>query len=140
MKHALHLQTETIEGLRVVTADVNRRVCAVEQRYDHGCAGFVEPERRLDAGKASAAHATNSAAVGEADGSAGGTETSDDRHREEAQRSLLLTVETTTPALSPGLTMPSPGSSKWSQVVKKGPRKRTEDSQQGLRTGKSVLG
>ena len=92
MKHALHRQTETSEGLRVVTADMNHRVSALEQHFDHGSAGFIAPVRRLDAGNASAAHATNSAVVGDSDGSAEGTETPDDRHRGEAQGLLPVTV------------------------------------------------
>lgn len=140
MKHALHRQTETSEGLRVVTADMNRRVSALEQHSDHGSAGFIAPVRRLDAGNASAAHATNSAVVGDPDGSAEGTETPDDRHRGEAQGPLPPTVESATPALGPGLTMSSPGSSMWSRVVKKGKQKRSEDYQQGSSTGKSVVG
>ena len=68
------------------------------------------------------------------------TETPDDRHRGEAQGPLPPTVESATPALGPGLTMSSPGSSMWSRVVKKGKQKRSEDYQQGSSTGKSVVG
>lgn len=143
MKHALHLQTETSEGLRAVTADVTRRVGALENYADHGCAGHIASVRRLDTVNASAADSISAAAASGADGSAGGTEAPRGEHREgDPQGPPLLTVERATPAATTGLTTPSPGSPKWSQVVKRGQRKRTEsaDAKQGLRTGKSTSG
>ncbi|CAL8271138.1 unnamed protein product [Merluccius merluccius] len=143
VKHALHLQTETSEGLRAVTADVSRRVGALENYADHGCAGHIAPVKRLDAVNASAAGSTSTAAASCADGSAGGIEAPGDERRENDPLGWpLLTVERATPAAASGITMPSPGSPKWNQVVKRGQRKHTEsaDAKRGLRTGKSTLG
>ena len=143
VKHALHLQTEISEGLRAGTAEVSRRVGALENYADHGYAGHIASVRRLDARNASTTGPTSAAAASEADGSAGGTEAPRVEHREGDSQGLpLLTVERATPAAASGVTLPSPGSPKWSQVVKQGQRKRSEtaDAKQGLRTGKSTTG
>lgn len=133
MKHALHRQTEISECLWVSTADVTRRIGALEQHSDHGHNGFAGPVRWLEAGNVSTDHAAKFAAAGDADSLAEVTEILEDRHRGELQRPKLLTMESATPTHSPGL-------SKWSDAVRKGKRKSTEEYQHGTRSGKSSLG
>ncbi|XP_051999962.1 uncharacterized protein LOC127655912 isoform X3 [Xyrauchen texanus] len=88
---------------------------------------------------ASTTRITHYTDVGDADGSAEVPETTGDRRRGEAPRPVLQAMESIMPAASPGLTRLSPGLPKWNQVVKRGRQKRTEESQQGVRIGKSVL-
>ncbi|XP_056102467.1 uncharacterized protein LOC130081791 [Rhinichthys klamathensis goyatoka] len=137
LKHAMHRQSETGEGLSAVAADVSRRVCALEQNAAHGGAGFDAPVSWME--NASTTRTTHYTDVGDADGSAEVPETTGDTRRGEAPRPVLQAMESIMPAASPGLTRLSPGLPKWNQVVKRGRQKRTEESQQGVRIGKSVL-
>lgn len=137
LKHAMLRQSETSEGLSAVAADVSRRICALEQNAAHGGAGFDAPVSWME--NASTTRATHYTDVGDADGSAEVPGTTGDSRRGEAPRPVLQAMESLTPAVSPGLTRLSPGSPKWNQVVKRGRQKRTEESQQGVRSGKSVL-
>lgn len=130
MKLAIERQTEISECLRGTTADVTRRVGALEQHSGNGHSGSVAPVKRPEATNID--HVANISSAGVTDSLAVGTETLEDRHRGELQRVKLHTMESPTPTHSPGLL-------KWSDAVRKGKRKRTEDYQHGPHIGKSSL-
>ncbi len=122
MKHALQLHVNVCEDLRVITVDINRRVCALEQSTDSTQDGGSEVsaatfrDTRIE-GTALGAALVETLETGIGEGAAVARSLSLNAQRVES----AVTMEGTT-----GLTSSS-DSPKWSRVVKKGRRQGFEN-------------